>query len=72
MIGSNITDEKLKIDTAAWLDLFVSDKFPRGLPDKISEDIQHLILDAYIDGIRYGQDIAEQASERGRIIISGR
>ena len=72
MIGSNITDEKLKVDTTEWLRCFIDDRFPQGLPEPIAENVQSLALDAYMDGIRYGQDIAEQSSERRSIIIPGR
>lgn len=64
-----MTDDKLKTDVSEWLAEFMRDHFPQGLPATMSEIMHEVLFLAYLDGVAYGQEVAE--TER-RIIIPGR
>lgn len=53
---------------AEWLNQFVIDHFPAGL-GAIEQQMRELLLEAYIDGMRYGQEVAELES---KIVVPGK
>ncbi len=64
-----MTDDKLQIDTTEWIKAFMRDRFPCGLPAKVEEIMLDVLVDAYVDGVRYGQEVVATES---RLILPGR
>jgi hypothetical protein len=64
-----MTDKQLQEEATAWLSMFIRDHFPEGIEERLLVSISAMLIDAFIDGVTYGQEVVATES---RIIRPGK
>ena len=53
-------------EVANYVASFIARRFPDGLPDTLEEVIKHIVFDAFVDGLYWGEASGDR---RSKIII---
>ena len=57
-----MTDKQLQEEATIWLREFIKDHFPEGLEEKLLVTMTAILIDAFIDGVIYGQEVVKTES----------
>lgn len=54
-----VTDKKLTEDVREYMQNFIAQRFPEGLPDVLAPVIREIVFDAFLDGVFWGQSMSK-------------
>jgi len=54
----HITDKRLVEEAGAFIEIFMRDRFPEGLPTELEPIVREIVFDSYLEGVMYGQELA--------------